>query len=73
MLEGGVGVDQEQLPPRGEGNVSHPLSNPMGAEIHVAIAPNGQLDPATIAEELYRPAGNPTCDCWWVATFSATA
>ena len=69
VLEGAVGVGQEQNPPVVDGTTTHPLENPMGAEIHVAIAPHGQLDVATLPDELYRPAGNPACDCWWVATF----
>jgi hypothetical protein len=46
-----------------------PLQNPLGAELHVAVAPHGQADPAAIASELYEPAGNPACGCWWLAFF----
>jgi hypothetical protein len=70
VLAGGVEVGQQQLPPVVDGTTTHPLENPMGAEVHVAIAPHGQLDPMQLPDELYRPAGNPNCECWWVATFS---
>jgi hypothetical protein len=70
MLEGDIEVGKTQRPPVAEGTTSHPLENPMGAEVHVAIAPHGQLDPTTLPGELSSPVGNPTCDCWWVATFS---
>ena len=71
MLDGDVAVGQQQRPPVAEGTTTHPLENPMGAEVHVAIAPHGQIDFETLATELYSPVGNPSCDCWWVATFSA--
>ena len=45
------------------------LTNPLGAEIHVAIAPHGALDPATLPTEFRVPAGSPFCGCWWVAVF----
>jgi hypothetical protein len=48
--------------PVGEGSA---LTDPAGAEIHAAIAPHGR---AKIGE-IKAPAGGPTCDCWWVATF----
>jgi len=51
------------------GNTPFPLSNPMGAEVHVAVAPHGQLDPSTLPGELRSPVGSPACDCWWVAIF----
>jgi hypothetical protein len=43
----------------------------MEAEVHIAIAPHGQLDPATIATDLFEPAGIPDCGCWWNAFFAA--
>ena len=73
VLNGEIGVGQEQRPPVAQQVSTHPLENPMGAEVHVAIAPHGQLDIETIATELYSPVGNPACDCWWVATFAANA
>ena len=47
------------------------LDNPMGAEVHLAVAPHGQVEPASLATEIYNPAGDPTCGCWWVAFFAA--
>lgn len=46
-----------------------PLSNPAGAEVHVAITSHGGLDPATLPGEFRRPTGSPACGCWWVAIF----
>lgn len=70
ILRGEIVVGDPQrpdLPPAEES--TYPLSNPLGAEVHFAIAPHGQVDPSTIAQELYSPAGTPVCDCWWVAFF----
>ena len=61
-------VPRGDLPP---GATTYPLENPMGAEIHAAIAPHGQFDTKTIADELYNPTGDPGCGCWWVAVFDA--
>lgn len=47
--------------------VGAPLESPSTAEIHVAIAPHGALDPATLPEEFSSPVGSPFCGCWWVA------
>lgn len=47
------------------------LENPLGAEVHVAIAPHGQLVPETLPGELFEPDGSPGCTCWWVAFFEA--
>lgn len=70
ILTGAVERGQQQLPPMAEGTTTHPLENPMGAEVHVAIAPHGQVDPMALPDELYSPAGDPSCECWWVATFA---
>jgi hypothetical protein len=70
-LHGEVKVGQQQRPPVAEGSTTYPLENPMGAEVHLAVAPHGQVDPATIASELYEPAGDPTCGCWWLAFFES--
>lgn len=70
-LSGDIDSGQAQrgdLPP---GGTTFALENPMGAEIHAAIAPHGQFNPKTIAQELYNPTGNPGCGCWWVAVFDA--
>lgn len=68
-LVGGIETGQPQLgmPPD---TLTFPLENPMGAEIHAAIAPHGQLDPSKLPGELYSPVGDPTCGCWWVAIFA---
>lgn len=46
-----------------------PLQVPATAEVHVALAPHGALDPSELPGEFRRPAGSPSCDCWWVAIF----
>jgi hypothetical protein len=69
VLTGDVMVGQPQLPPVREGTTTHPFEDPEGALIHVAVAPHGLVDATTIAEEIYEPAGNPTCECWWTAFF----
>jgi hypothetical protein len=70
VLKGDVVSGQPQLPMPPDA-VTFPLENPLGAEIHAAIAPHGQLDPSTLPGELYSPTGNPTCGCWWVAIFQS--
>jgi hypothetical protein len=45
------------------------LYNVAGAEIHVAIAPHGELDPALMPSQARSPAGSPACSCWWLAFF----
>jgi len=70
-LTGDVTTGQEQRPDTPPGAPTFALENPMGAEIHAAIAPHGQIDPMTIKDELYSPTGNPACGCWWVAVFDA--
>lgn len=62
MISGRIGVGQE---PR----AFAALESPENAEIHVALAPHGALDPATLPGEFRDPAGSPFCDCWWVAIF----
>ena len=69
VMRGEIAVGDPQWPDLPPGAITHPLENPLGAEVHVAIAPHGQVDPATVATELYAPAGDPTCGCWWVAFF----
>jgi len=66
-LSGRAGVgDPASAPP---GVTPHPLANPAGAEVHIAIAPHGGLDPATLPTEFRNPTGSPACGCWWVAIF----
>lgn len=69
VLRGEIGVGDPQRPDLPPDGSTYPLENPLGAEIHVAIAPHGQFDPATYLTELYEPVGDPTCDCWWVSFF----
>jgi hypothetical protein len=48
-----------------------PLTNPMGSEVHFAIAPHGKaLVGADLTRQLNGPIGNPSL--WWSASFSAT-
>ncbi len=68
VLTGHVRVGQTAGGP--PGSTMAPLSNPAGAEIHMAIAPHGQLDPAQMPAQATTPAGSPACSCWWVAEFA---
>jgi hypothetical protein len=70
-LSGDILLGQEQRPDLPPGGTTFALENPMGAEIHAAIAPHGRFDHRTISDELYNPTGNPGCGCWWVAVFDA--
>ncbi len=45
------------------------LTNPQGAEVHLAVAPHGALDPALLPEMINLPIGNPPY--WWLAIFQA--
>lgn len=44
-----------------------PLESPQTAEVHLAIAPHGGLDPARLPDEFRLPTGTPAN--WWVAIF----
>lgn len=44
-----------------------PLSNPAGAEVHLAIAPHGTLQPDMLPDQITKPIGGP--DQWWLAIF----
>ena len=45
------------------------LENPLGAAVHIAIAPHGQaLSGSDLQRQLNGPIGNPTL--WWGATFA---
>lgn len=66
-LAGRVGVgDAAQAPP---GVTPHDLSNPAGAEVHLAVTSHGGLDPATLPNEFRIPTGSGVCGCWWIAIF----
>lgn len=69
IMRGEIALGDQPWPDLPPGETTYPLSNPLGAEVHLAIAPHGQVDPATIAEELYGPAGTPLCGCWWLSFF----
>ncbi len=45
------------------------LEAPATAEVHLAVAPHGGLDPATLPNEFRIPTGNSACGCWWVSVF----
>ncbi len=68
VLTGHVQVGQAAGGP--PGSTMAPLSNPDSAEVHVAIAPHGLVDPAGLPEQATTPAGSPACACWWVAVFA---
>jgi len=44
-----------------------PLTDPLTAEVHLAIAPHGALQPETMPNQLQSPIGGP--DYWWIAAF----
>ena len=44
-----------------------PLQSPETAEVHLAIAPHGALDPSTLPDEFRLPTGTPAF--WWAAIF----
>lgn len=45
-----------------------PLTNPAGAEVHLAVAPHGGLEPDLLPEAIRTPTG-PGPDIWWLALF----
>jgi hypothetical protein len=68
VLTGHIQVGQPAGGPPGSTMAS--LSNPGGAEVHVAIAPHGLIDPSNMPAQTRTPVGSPTCECWWVAVFA---
>ena len=68
VLTGRIGVGQPAGGP--PGSTMAPLSNPGGAEVHVAIAPHGLIDPSIMPAQANTPVGSPACGCWWVAEFA---
>lgn len=50
--------------------VGEPLSNPGTAEVHLAVAPHGALDPELMPGQIQTPSG-PGPDVWWLAFFEA--
>lgn len=66
-ISGRIGVgDTAGGPP---GSAVTDLSNPSGAEVHLAVTSHGGLDPSTLPVEFTTPTGNGGCGCWWVAIF----
>ena len=61
-IAGRIGIGEEPF-------VFSPLELPATAEVHLAIAPHGALDPSSLPNELRIPTGNSMCGCWWVAVF----
>ena len=68
VLTGRIQVGQSAGGP--PGSTMAPLSNPGGAEVHVAIAPHGLIDPSNMPAQANTPVGSPACGCWWVAVFA---
>lgn len=66
-ISGRVGVGQPAGAP--PGIVPTPLTNPAGAEIHLAVTSHGALDPSKLPNEFSSPTGSPACGCWWAAVF----
>ena len=66
-LSGRIAVGQPALAPAGV--VPTPLTNPGGAEVHLAVTSHGALDPSTLPGEFRSPTGSPACGCWWVSIF----
>ena len=46
-----------------------PLENPLGAEVHIAIAPHGTVQPSLLPSQIGTPIG--TSAHWWLAIFLA--
>lgn len=66
-IAGRVAVGQPALAPPGVEPT--PLTNPAGAEIHLAITSHGALDSSKLPNEFRTPTGSAACGCWWVAIF----
>ncbi len=43
------------------------LLEPLTAEVHLAVAPHGALDPALLPDQISKPIGGPAY--WWIAIF----
>ena len=61
-LSGSISTSHEPFAP-----IFAPLTNPDGAEVHLAVAPHGGLDPEIMPEQATMPAGTP--DMWWTSVF----
>jgi hypothetical protein len=67
-LSGRIGVGDPAGGPLGSAVTD--LSNPTGAEVHLAVTSHGGLDPSTLPDEFRTPTGNGGCGCWWLAFFN---
>lgn len=47
------------------------LLEPGTAEVHVAVAPHGKLDPELLPDQITKPIGNPSF--WWISIFEPPA
>lgn len=47
--------------------VGAPLDNPLGADIHLAVAPHGMVQPDLLPSQITTPIGSP--NLWWLAIF----
>ena len=61
-LSGSISTAHEPFAP-----IFAPLTNPAGAEVHLAVAPHGGLDPEIMPEQASTPAGD--VSMWWGAVF----
>lgn len=59
-LTGHISTSQEAL-------VGAPLQSPDGAEVHLAVAPHGEVDGDKMPAQIKQPVGPP--GIWWVALF----
>lgn len=57
----------ESVFPHPNPDARNPLDNPMGAEVHIAIAPHGMLLPDAMPDQINTPVGSPAD--WWVSVF----
>lgn len=48
-------------------DANNPLDNPLGAEVHLAIAPHGALLPEHMPDQIRTPVGTPAY--WWLSLF----
>jgi hypothetical protein len=60
MLSGHVSMNSSPF-------AGSPLLEPLTAEVHLAVAPHGALDPALLPDQITKPIGSPPF--WWSAVF----
>lgn len=63
VLSGHVSKESEAL-------LGSPLVDPAGAEVHLAVAPHGEVDGDQMPHQIQEPIGSP--EFWWMALFSGT-